>query len=590
MKPLDVNALYSRAERAFVAGRLDEARADLLRVQQAAGPHPAVLHLLAMVEAKRGAAAPARLAFEAALRLAPGDLQILNNFANFLAAQGDAAAAMATYERALAAAPTFHDARYNRALLLQKLGRLDEALAELDRVAAAQPEAAKVHSARGSVLLALGRLEDSAAAYDAALRIDPERATALAGRGRVALERGQTEAASYYRRALERRPDDEQLQLSLAEALEVAGDPAAIDSLAAAVASRPAWAAGHSALARMRWEAGEGRAFTRDIERALEASPKSGELWLAYASALAEADLAAEAADVAARGRAAVGDHPSLLLLEAVHASEAGQIERADRLFAAAPPAQSGRSIHEARHRIRCGDYQAALALVDGARGESPWDVGAWALTGLLWRLTGHPRTAWLLEQLGLVDARDLPLEAGQLDSIAARLRGLHRTRAHPIGQSLRGGTQTRGRLFERSEPEIRLLRDAIESEIAAYWQRLPAADAAHPLLRHRAARPFVEGSWSVRLTGGGFHISHFHPQGILSSACYFVVPEAREPMDGWLELGGPPWGLEVPIEPLARIEPKPGRMALFPSYLFHGTRRFPEGERLTVAFDVVVR
>jgi hypothetical protein len=30
-----------------------------------------------------------------------------------------------------------------------------------------------------------------------------------------------------------------------------------------------------------------------------------------------------------------------------------------------------------------------------------------------------------------------------------------------------------------------------------------------------------------------------------------------------------------------------PGRMALFPSYLFHGTRPFSEGERLTVAFDV---
>jgi len=34
-------------------------------------------------------------------------------------------------------------------------------------------------------------------------------------------------------------------------------------------------------------------------------------------------------------------------------------------------------------------------------------------------------------------------------------------------------------------------------------------------------------------------------------------------------------------------IEPKPGRLALFPSWMWHGTRPFAEGERITVAFDV---
>ena len=108
-----------------------------------------------------------------------------------------------------------------------------------------------------------------------------------------------------------------------------------------------------------------------------------------------------------------------------------------------------------------------------------------------------------------------------------------------------------------------------------------------HPLLRLRENRPRLTGSWSVRLTGGGYHVSHYHPAGALSSACYFVVPEPQMPMEGWLELGGPPAGLDVPIEPLVRIEPAPGRIALFPSYLFHGTRPFAAGERLTVAFDV---
>lgn len=583
----DVNSLFARAEQAFAAGRHDAARVDLVQVQRLAGPHPAILHLLALVEGRRGDAAAARRAFEAALDLAPRDPQILGNFGNFLTGAGEADAALSAYDRALAANPAFHDARINRALLLQKLGRTEEALAELDRLAALRPRDARVHSARGNALRTLGRLAEAAAAYDAALAAEPNRATAASGRARVALERGDGEAAGHYRRALAIAPGDPELILGLAEALELDGDPEGIDILATAVAAQPLWAQGQATLARMRWEAGEGRAFTRDLESALAQAPQSRALWVTLASVLGAADLPAESADAAARARAAIGDDGELMLVEALRASDAGQMDRADALFERLPAGLPERSLSEARHRIRGGDYGSAASLCAAALAESPWDIGAWALTGLLWRLTGDPRTEWLFAQPGLVDARTLPLAAGDIDALIETLRGLHTTQAHPIGQSLRGGTQTRGALFERGEPDIIRLRAAVETAVGDYWDRLPPADASHPLLRLRDARPRLAGSWSVRLTGGGFHISHFHSNGALSSACYFVVPEASERMEGWLELGGPPGGLDVPIEPLVRIEPAPGRMALFPSYLFHGTRPFSRGERLTVAFDV---
>jgi tetratricopeptide (TPR) repeat protein len=587
--PLDPAVLYSRAEQHFAAGRFDAARADLLSARRLAGPHPAILHLLALTERRRGDPAAARAAFQAALAAAPRDATLYGNFANFHADIGDTDAALTAYATALSLAPAHHDARFNRALLLQKLGRLDEALADLDAIAAAaRPSDPRVHSARGSVLRDLGRLADAAAAYDAALQADSNRAVAAHGRARVAMERGEDAAPAFYRRAAALRPGDPQIQLDLAEALEMQGDPAAIPTLAAGVAAAPAWAQGQKVLARMRWEAGEGRAFTRGLEAALAAAPGERGLWLAYASALAEADLHAEAADAAARARASIGtDDPELMLVEALRASEAGQTERADRLFAALPD-MPGRSLAEARHRARTGDFGRASALAERARAGSPWDVGAWALTGILWRLTGDGRAAWLLEQPGLVDAQTLALDVAALAETAERLRSLHRTRAHPIGQSLRGGTQTRGALFAREEPEIVRLRRAIEDAVRAYWDRLPPADPAHPLLRHRNLRPRVTGSWSVRLTGGGFHVAHFHSAGALSSACYFVVPEPRTAMEGWLELGGAPAELGLELEPLARIAPAPGRIALFPSYLFHGTRPFSEGERLTVAFDVV--
>lgn len=590
MAGVDVRNLFSRAERAFVQGRLEDARRDLIDVQRATGADPMVLQLIGLVEKKCGKLDEARQAFETALRLAPDSPQLRNNYANLLAELGNTNHALENYERALALAPGFDDARYNRALLLHKLERFGEALIELDQLAASRPADPKIQSARGSALRALGRLGEAAAAFDHALALDPSRFVARYGRARVAMERGESDAVKLLRQALALRPDDLDVRLDLAEALELEGDPSAIDTLAEALAKHPGWIAGQKTLARIRWEAGEGRAFTRDLERALRSDSSNRELWLAYVTALADADLSAEAADAAAEARAKLGPDPQLTLIEAIRASEAGQLDRADALFGSALADASGRKGAEARHRMRCGDYAKAEVLLEKARSEKPWDIHTWALSGLVWRLTGNPRAEWLLEQAGFVDARQLRLSKAEIESVASCLRGLHRTRAHPIGQSLRGGTQTRGRLFDRDESEIVMLKAAIEQAVSDYWTALPPIDEFHPLLRHRHKRPAFTGSWSVRLTDGGFHVSHFHPLGVVSSACYLAVPPAKQPMEGWLEIGGPPGGLDIPLEPLRLIEPAVGRIALFPSFMFHGTRPFTKGERLTCAFDIVAQ
>jgi tetratricopeptide (TPR) repeat protein len=537
-----------------------------------------------LVERRGGNYSASWAAFEQALRLSPRDFQILNNFANMLDSIGERNSALVLYDRALAANPAFSDARLNRALLLQRLGRSAEALQELERVNASS---ARFHSARASVLRDLNRLAEAAEAYDAALRLEPNRIAALNGRARVALETGARDASARYRRALTVKSDDPQLLLGLAEALEAEGREGAIEVLAGVVGRRPGWIEGQSALARMRWEAGEGRAFARGFEEAIAAAPRNGELWFAFAQSLAAVDLHHEAAETAARGRAAAGDDDKLRLLEAVHASEGGELDRATALFAQLPAAVPRPAIHYISHLIRLGDYENAAAHVEDSLSKSPDEVGLWAVAGLLWRLLNDPRRIWLHEQPGLVATRELALGA-ELDAIADCLRGLHTTRAHPIGQSLRGGTQTRGRLFERGEPEVIRLRDLILTAVKDYWAELPPKDPAHPLLKRRDEMPRVNGSWSVRLTDGGFHVAHIHPNGLLSSACYLVVPKGAE-QEGWLEVGRPPTGLGISLEPIATIQPRPGLLALFPSTLFHGTRPFRAGERLTAAFDVAV-
>lgn len=589
---IDVALTFAEAQRAFAGGDAAETVRLLDRLPREVAGDPNVLHLRALALKRSGRTQAARNAFEQAHRAAPGDPQIANNYANLLKQEGAHAAALALYDEAVAARPDYRDARFNKALLLQKLGRLEEALADLEPLRAGGPADAKVHSARASILFLLKRFDEAADAYDTALRVDPFRVVALHGRGRIAMERGEDGASDFYVRALQQNPGDLDLVLGLAEAFEAEGNPLGLKLLSDAVERTPEWITGHEILARMRSEAAGSEDFADHYRRALERRPGDRALHFSYWRSLARGERHGEALAALRAAHSDIGDDADLKLMEAVFVSESGDPAAALPLIALFD--EAGRpDISFARGRIalRAGDAtQAAEAFERVIRLDSG-NIGAWAHVNLAWRLTGDARHEWLTTQPGLYGARELDLDAGELERLAEVLRGLHRTRAHPIGQSLRGGTQTRGRLFSRRQPEIVRLRDAIEATVAAHFVGLPPRDEAHPLLRHRDAKVRIEGSWSVRLTSQGFHVNHIHPEGILSSACYISLPEtlgAEDTRDGWLELGRPPVELGLDLEPLAVIEPKPGRLALFPSYLFHGTRPFREGERLTVAFDVV--
>jgi hypothetical protein len=55
----------------------------------------------------------------------------------------------------------------------------------------------------------------------------------------------------------------------------------------------------------------------------------------------------------------------------------------------------------------------------------------------------------------------------------------------------------------------------------------------------------------------------------------------------GWIRFGQPPPELGLDLPHTAQLEPRPGRLVLFPSTMWHATVPFEEGERLVVAFDV---
>ncbi|MEE4537289.1 MAG: putative 2OG-Fe(II) oxygenase [Erythrobacter sp.] len=533
----------------------------------------------------------ARQIAEAARRSHPRDAALADAAGDLALKAGDAAAAAEHFNDAVNLAPAVLDYALNYAIALQRLDQHREVIAVLaprERQGRAVPRYASI---RAMSHRALREVAQAARWYDAVLALEPRHPRGLHGRARVALERGENDAPARFDRALAVNPGDADLWLGKAQALEVAGDLNGARVIAEQLAEKaPGYIAGLSFLAGLKLAAGEGD-YTSPFVAAARKAPQDPNIAAKHVETLAGLDHAAEAAAVAAEARKRFPGEPHFALLEAVHAGSTGDWERAEALFVSLDTDTANRALHEARHAIRAGQLERAEELLERALAEDPWDVTAWAHRGILWRLANDPRARWLHEQEGLIQMCPLAGREGLLSDCIDALRSLHEGSALPLGQSLRGGTQTRGTLFDRTEPILAELADAIRTTLNLYRGGLPPADPRHPMLRHRDTPWALAGSWSVRLTGGSdHHAAHIHIQGLISSALYLIVPEeaAGPQREGWLEIGRPKGDLGLDLPPIRAIEPVAGQLALFPSTAYHGTTPFRSAERMTVAFDAI--
>ena len=118
------------------------------------------------------------------------------------------------------------------------------------------------------------------------------------------------------------------------------------------------------------------------------------------------------------------------------------------------------------------------------------------------------------------------------------------------------------------------------------------AVDEKHPFLRWRAKDFRFSGSWSSRLKDRGYHANHLHPAGWISSAFYIALPDTvrdHETRQGWIKFGEPSFAVDL-SDPVRRaVQPRVGRLVLFPSYMWHGTIPFQAAQnRTTIAFDAI--
>jgi tetratricopeptide (TPR) repeat protein len=461
----------------------------------------------------------------------------------------------------------------------------EERALEMIASAARQSNSARLWHWTGTLQRSLDDHLEAFASFREASRLDPASQLIAHALARTSFEAG-WDSVDWFEKAERLGPPSSGILLGKAAARFAIGEgTTAADEIDRILEQVPHWFDGHRQLAQLRAVLGEKDRATESIERALRVRPDDAALWFL----LLDQNIAAsefDQLDSNVRGARATGLSNRLDSYEAIAAGELGDGERADRLFASprSPP------VWHVRHLLRTGRAADALPIIDSVLA-GPDATSAWPYAMTAWRAVDDERYRWLIGESGFVRSFDLSSDLPPLDRLADLVRSLHHASGEYLDQSVRGGTQTDGPLLSRTEPEIRQLRVAIMRAVESYVAALPEPEPNHPLLGPRRDRkPRFAGSWSVRLRETGFHESHVHSHGWISSALYLVLPDVGDGAArdrGTLELGAPPSGFNLKQPPLHEIEPEVGRLVLFPSWMWHGTRPFAAGERMTVAFDV---
>lgn len=436
-----------------------------------------------------------------------------------------------------------------------------------------------------------GELALALKAFEQANRLRPNDPLLAHSMAQARFEAG-LDAVDAFSAALALAPSNGQLIIGLASALRAAARPSdARAFLEQVLQSNPLWIDGQRALIHLRWLDGDGDDATSTAFAALRASPQAGDLWGMLINLWIEADRYPQALSAVEQTIAALGTTRDLDIIRAICQSEAGHTSLAEDQFASLTDADiPALGVRMIRHALRCRRLDQAAAILDkGLAG--PARHSFWPYATLIWRLRDDPRFAWLLDQETMVRRHRVPDDVMQ--GLRDHLVGLHPDGEEPVNQSVRGGTQTERPLFASVDPAISALRNAIQQCVRDHVAALPAETSRpdlpeHPLLHaNRTAPVLFAGSWSVRLRSGGNHSEHIHSQGWLSSALYVQLPAMDPATDAGCFSYGANRDLLPDMPPLGIVRPAVGTLVLFPSYMWHGTEPFADGERVTAAFDV---
>lgn len=602
MQPAQIVQTLGASHAALTRGAIAEAERLLAPVLALPNAPAKAVYLLGLIRSAEGRLSDAVTLMRQALKAAPSDHECWNSLGALYVRAKQNDAAIACFEQAIACNSRYGPGYLNLANALLAGDRVEEAETRA-RQLLALGASEQALTLLGSVLRRLGRYQEALQALDGALKLNPRAVHARHDRAIVLdkLGAGQEAIAEYALLHKEGLSASALYRNWAGALLDLGRLQEAEEVLQTGAVAFPSDVVLQDNLARLRWLSTGERAFARDFRKAVDAQPDNIQMRLGYGDLLRRSGQLEASSEVLREGLKRRPDDPVLLGALGVVLGEMDRLEEAELALRRSLPGRETDWSHLenlVEVLLRNGKAREALAHIEAAQRARPRDQAWIAHRASALCMLGDPAYGDLYDFAAMVRGYDLPAPHGFSSSIAfnetliEHLRALHRLKAHPLDQSLVNGTQTSKSLLETKDPVLLAFLGSVEEAMAQYVRAMPNRPE-HPFWGRKPASGRVKlvGCWSVRLNQGGYHVNHIHPEGWISSAYYAVVPrEAQGANDhqGWIQFGAPRWPTPG-VEAKHFVEPAPGRLVLFPSYMWHGTVPFTQAdERLTIAMDAV--
>ena len=569
--------------------------------------HPDVLQatmLMGTVRQRQQRFEEAKACFDLVLRTYPDQPTTLFHLGNTLTAQRKWSEAIAAFRKAVAARPDYDEARLALASVLKDTEQFEDAKAVYLTILQHAPDTAEAVLGLGDVLIRLEQFAEAERILAGGERLSCENPIAAQISERLGtckmLRRQFAEALPHLERALTLKPDLAEALRKRATILEHVRQPKrAAAAYYEILKTHPEDLKTHLLLNELIHREGPASEFLTSYDKAARQNPASPVLAAAKAEQLMLLERPADAENAYRHALRLCPDHLPAQIGLARALDLLGDEKGASAAFETGlqhHPEDPTLKTAYAFHLLRRQDSAAAKIFAESAVQSAPTDQAALATLGLCYRATKDDREEDLNDYEGFVRVFDLDPPAGYPDiaafhrDLGAHLGQLHQQGGQFFSQTLRGGTRAGEGIFEFHEKSRDLLKGRVVEAVSRYIVELPYRPDHAFAGRKEAGQFGFSGSWSSRMKGGGFHVNHIH-DGWISSVYYVDVPDAAEMpgQQGWLKFGEPSVDLcfRDPIRKL--IQPRPGRLILFPSYMWHGTVPFHTDEvRTTVAFDIV--
>ena len=360
--------------------------------------------------ASKGRLEDATGAFEAALRLSPGNADILNNLGVVLRRRGQPSQAVTAFRKALRSRPRDYRIHSNLALALRDAGNVNEAVftmraaCRIEKNDSCGQALAQLELESGRAAEKEGRIDAAIAAYRRAFDASVKCGECAGALGAALLKAGKgSEAVLTLRKAASLLPDSASVHADLGSAVLRTGSAGeAIPHLQRAVALDPDLAAARLALARALQRSGRADEAHEHLEHAKALDAKNKRVMMARS-------LVNEGADHLRAGRSA---DAITTLQRAVHLDPANTNARHNLAVAmlatsrfqdalkefeavlAIEPQRPDTLYYAGRVKLTLGDETGAAPLLLSATELRPNDAWAWNALAVAYAAVGDSRRA----------------------------------------------------------------------------------------------------------------------------------------------------------------------------------------------------